>query len=91
MHLIQRRLASATPSKWRDVIVTRVGQDGWIELADFVTGATARVWHHDSLAGAANPGDPAALSAYNVLALGGAWFNVARADTSDARDASEGR
>jgi hypothetical protein len=92
MHLIQRRLASATPSKWRDVIVSHVGQDGWIELADFATGATTRVWHHDSLANAAHPGDPAALSAYNVLALGSAWFNVGQPDVADdAGNVSEGR
>jgi hypothetical protein len=77
MHAIQRRLAAATPSKWRDVIVTSVREDGWVTVSDFATGEPTRVWHHESLAGQAETGEPAALSSYNVLAVGDAWFNVA--------------
>ena len=44
---IQERVASASPSAWRDALVTR-STNGTIELA-FVDGETRELWNHDAL------------------------------------------
>ena len=44
---IQERVASASPSAWRDALVTRT-VNGEIELALF-DGETRSVWNHDAL------------------------------------------
>lgn len=78
LHLIQARLASATPSDWVDAIV---------EQADAVTGEVRvraldgdewTLWSAQGAALEAEPGSPVALHRrYHVLAVGRVLFNVA--------------
>ncbi|MDQ0642739.1 hypothetical protein [Microbacterium murale] len=78
LHLIQARLASATPSDWID---------GIVDHADAVTGElrvrsldgdTRSIWNASGAALEAPEGTPVALhSRYNVLSVGRAQFNVA--------------
>ncbi|MFB7250103.1 hypothetical protein [Microbacterium sp. NPDC056234] len=80
LHLIQARVASATPSDWIDAIV---------ESADAVTGdlvvrdlgGSAHVlWNGSGAALEAGVGTPVALHRrYHVLAIGRTQFNVATA------------
>ncbi|QHO71244.1 hypothetical protein BHD05_14850 [Marisediminicola antarctica] len=76
---IHSRLASATPSKWRDGVAGVTTIDGWIPIELLETDAavdhTVWVWNHnlDLVA----PGEPVALhSVYTALAVGQARFNV---------------
>jgi hypothetical protein len=87
--LIQERVAAATPSKWRDAIVTAVLPNGWLVLTAVDDGSLLRVWHHADLGSIVRPGEPVALHrVYNVLAVGSARFNtlvgVAGADAPGA-------
>jgi hypothetical protein len=78
LHLIQARLASATPSDWVDAVV---------EQADAASGALRvrsldddqhALWNASGAALEAPEGTPVALhSRYNVLAVGRVQFNVA--------------
>lgn len=78
LHLIQSRLASATPSDWAD---------GIVEQADAVTGELHvrgldgdqhTLWNASGAALEAPAGTPVALhSRYGVLAVGRVQFNVA--------------
>jgi len=78
LHLIQARIASATPAEWLDALV---------ESADAVTGDLVvrtldgqehALWNGSGAALEAAPGTPVALHArYGVLAVGRAQFNVA--------------
>jgi hypothetical protein len=78
LHLIQARLASATPTEWID---------GIVESADAVTGSlivrdldgTAHtLWNGSGAALEAGAGTPVALHPrYHVLAVGRTQFNVA--------------
>ena len=71
------RLATATPSGWRDAVVTDVRPDGRIVVALW-RGGTAEVWQHADLRGALVPGDVVAVHrAYGVLAAGTARWSVA--------------
>ena len=71
---LQERIAAATPSKWRDGIVTSVS-GGWIGLA-LVDGDIAWAWAHKTPAGLA-PGEPVALHAlYSTLAFGSERLSV---------------
>ncbi|MET1052219.1 MAG: hypothetical protein ABWX65_06240 [Mycetocola sp.] len=66
---IQERIAAATPSKWRDGIVTSVA-GGWLAIACIDSGETTWVWTHDVPAGL-TAGQPVALHAlYSTLASG---------------------
>jgi hypothetical protein len=60
-------VSAATPSKWRDGIVTRVsGDSGWL-----------RVWNHSDLSTLLRTGEPVALHAlYGILAVGAERFSV---------------
>jgi hypothetical protein len=79
LHAMQRRLAAATPSKWRDAIVVAVDDAGFTTLAT-LDGELRRVWHHDGFGGALAAGDPVALHAvYGVVAVGTAQFSIADA------------
>jgi hypothetical protein len=78
---IQNRVATATPSKWRDYRVESFGQGGWIRLRSIDGAADVLVWNHGALDGAVEGGTPVSLHAlYNVLAVGAARFNVAVLD-----------
>ncbi|MGO1850838.1 MULTISPECIES: hypothetical protein [unclassified Microbacterium] len=76
LHLIQARLASATPTRWADAIVAEIDSvEGTIGLRE-LTGATRTVWHAGSVDIA--EGTPVALHLdYDVLAVGRAQYNVA--------------
>jgi hypothetical protein len=78
LHLMQQRLAATTASKWVDVIVVGLDADGFATLAELGTDTAHRVWHHDSLEGALNIGEPVALHiVYGVLARGADRISVA--------------
>ncbi|MGW9113596.1 hypothetical protein [Microbacterium sp. NPDC055683] len=77
MHMLQRRLASATPSRWVDAIAGHADADGWLDLAGLDGVVLTRVWHHEHLGGLVRPGEPVALhEGYHVLALASGWLNV---------------
>lgn len=77
LHPMRRRLAAATPSRWADAIVTRVGADSRIDLLSVETGATVAVWHHENLGERISVGEPVALhTTYHVLAIGSHWLSV---------------
>lgn len=77
LHAMRHRLASATPSKWRDAIVRDVSPAGWIDLVTVADDLPVRAWHHAPLGDSLRDGDPVALHiAYPVLAIGSAWFSV---------------
>jgi hypothetical protein len=72
---IQRLAAVATASHWRDVVVTAVGSDGWIDLVDVDTQTASRAWHYESTG--VSVGEPLSLhDQYGVLAVGRALFSV---------------
>lgn len=79
VHLIQARLASATPSEWIDAIVEATdAAQGSLVLRTVQDAAPILVWNG---AGAARlaVGTPVALHGrYHVLADGARWFNVLR-------------
>ncbi len=75
LHLMQRRLAAATPGKWVDAFVGAADRSGRVELFGLTGEPVGMVWNHGGIA--VEPGTPVALHAvYNVLAVGDAWFNV---------------
>jgi hypothetical protein len=78
LHLIQARLASATPSEWVDAIVESTSpRDGTVVLRTIVDAARIEVWSGAGAAAAATPGAPVALHGrYHVLAVGTRRFNV---------------
>lgn len=66
---LQERIAAATPSKWRDGIVTS-RSDGWLGVTFVETGETAWAWTHAIPTGL-TVGQPVALhSLYSTLAFG---------------------
>ncbi|TAL41964.1 MAG: hypothetical protein EPN91_09550 [Salinibacterium sp.] len=74
---MQIRLASATPSQWRDSLVDAVTADGWVELTTIDDQARIAVWNHADLGTQLKPGDPVAVHGlYGVLAVGSERFNV---------------
>ena len=75
--LIQQRVSAATPSKWRDAIVTAVTHSGWLALTTLDDHATVWVWNHADLGASASVGEPVALhDVYHVLAIGAERVNV---------------
>jgi hypothetical protein len=75
LNAIQRMAAVTTASRWRDVMVTAVGADGWIDLLDVDTQAPSRAWHHEATG--VSVGEPVSLHGqYSVLAVGQALFSV---------------
>lgn len=83
---MQGRLATATPSKWRDGVAGDATDDGWIPIelleADAAGNHTVWVWNHAP--GLVAPGEPVALhSVYSALAVGAARFNVLVAASLD--------
>lgn len=80
LHLIQARLAAATPSEWADAIVDASDPRSGVVLLRTLTGAEPiAVWNGSGAAAHATPGTPVALhERYDVLAVGGTRFNVLR-------------
>lgn len=80
LHLIQSRLASATPSDWVDAIVDHADPAaGTVIVRTVQDGEPIALWSGSGAADAVQTGSPVALHArYHVLASGRRWFNVAR-------------
>jgi hypothetical protein len=80
LHLIQARLASATPSDWADAIVEASdARSGFVIVRTLSDGASVALWNGTGAAATATPGTPVALhERYHVLAVGGERFNVLR-------------
>ncbi|GAB3595647.1 hypothetical protein [Microbacterium tumbae] len=78
LHLIQARLASATPGEWIDGIVeSSDAVSGDLVVRD-LEGAAHVLWNGSGAALEAAEGTPVALHArYHVLAVGRVQFNVA--------------
>lgn len=78
LHLIQARLASATPRDWADAIVDRTDAVTGEVRVRTLDGEEWELWSAQGAALEAEPGSPVALHrAYHVLAVGRARFNVA--------------
>ncbi len=56
---IQERVASASPSGWRDALVDRTDARGWVELVLLESDRRVWVWSHQT--GAIRSGTPVAL------------------------------
>lgn len=80
VHLIQARLASATPAEWVDAIVeARDGERGTLVLRTVAEALPILVWNAQGAADHLVVGSPVALhERYHVLADGRRWFNVLR-------------
>lgn len=80
LHLIQARIASATPTEWVDAIVEVADPlAGTLVLRD-LDGKRTELWNGSGAALEAPAGTPVALHGrYGVLAVGRAQFNVAAA------------
>lgn len=80
LHLIQSRLASATPSEWSDAIVEHAdGASGVILVRTLEAGEPVALWNGAGAALVLAPGAPVALhERYHVLAAGRDRFNVLR-------------
>lgn len=70
------RLATATPSGWRDAVVTAVEADGRVALALW-RGGEAQLWQHGDLRGALVTGEVVAVhQVYGVLAAGSERWSI---------------
>jgi hypothetical protein len=79
LHLIQARLAAATPSDWTDAVVEAADALRGEVIVRTLEGAAVTVWNAAGAATTVAPGDPVALHGrYDVLAAAGQRFNVAR-------------
>ena len=80
LHLIQSRLASATPSDWSDAIVESAdAATGVIVVRTLSDAAPVALWSAAGAAADLAPGAPVALhERYHVLAVGRERFNVQR-------------
>lgn len=78
LHLIQERLAAATPARWADAIVTAVDPVAGDLVVRTLDGTTYPLWNRSGAALEAGLGSPVALHLdYGVLAVGRTRFNVA--------------
>ncbi len=79
MTLLRLRLSASTPRGWVDAVCVEAGEGGWVQLRLWESGEERWVWHHASLTGSLQTGDPVALhEAYSVLAVGADRLNVAQ-------------
>ncbi|MFT4051576.1 MAG: hypothetical protein QM677_04905 [Microbacterium sp.] len=77
VHLIQARLASATPSEWVDAIVTTADAAGGDIVAHTLDGALLTLWNGAGAAAEVEPGSPVAVHRrYHALAVGERLFNA---------------
>lgn len=81
LHLIQARLASATPADWADAIVEDAdSRSGFVIVRRLGDDAPVALWNGSGAATRVSAGTPVALhERYHVLAVGGERFNVLRA------------
>jgi len=79
LHLIQARLAAATPSEWADAVIESTDAvTGVIALRTLEAGERVELWCAARAAHEIAPGTPVALhGGYEDLSLGPARFNVA--------------
>lgn len=78
LHLIQARMASATPAEWVDGLVESADPVSGDLVVRTLDGAAHTLWNASGAALEAAPGTPVALHArYGVLAVGRTAFNVA--------------
>jgi len=78
LHLIQARMASATPSEWVDAIVSEADAATGALVVVTLDGAEHPLWNASGAALEAPAGTPVALHArYGVLSVGRTQFNVA--------------
>lgn len=78
LHLIQARLASATPSDWVDALVETTDAATGSLTVRTLDGDVHALWNAAGAALETQPGSPVALHRrYHVLAVGGTRFNVA--------------
>lgn len=79
LHLIQARLASATPTEWIDgIVVSADAATGVVAVTSLLDDRRLEVWSGAGAASAVTPGTPVALHGrYDVLAVGRARFNIA--------------
>lgn len=79
LHLIQVRLASATPTEWTDAIVASVDAAAGELVVRTLDGESVRLWNAAGAADSVQAGMPVALHArYDVLAVGRTMFNCLR-------------
>lgn len=79
LHLIQARLASATPAGWVDAIVESADALGGELLVRTLDGQAHALWNATGAALDAPAGTPVALhERYDVLSVGRTAHNVAR-------------
>lgn len=79
LHLIQARLASATPSDWADALVEHADAASGHLVVRTLDGTVHELWSRAGAALEAPTGTPVALHGrYGVLAVGRTQFNVAR-------------
>ena len=78
LHLIQARLAAATPSDWSDVVVEASDpRSGVIIVRSVADDEPVALWNGAGAAAHASAGTPVALhERYHVLAVGRTRFNV---------------
>lgn len=78
LHLIQARLASATPSEWVDGIVESANAGAGEMIVRALDGTVHVLWNRSGATLEAPAGTPVALHPrYHVLAVGRVRFNVA--------------
>jgi hypothetical protein len=80
LHLIQSRLAAATPSDWSDAIVEHAdAASGVILVRTLADGTPIALWNGAGAALVLTPGAPVSVhDRYHVLAVGRERFNVLR-------------
>lgn len=84
MRTLHERVSAATPSKWRDGIVSTVSADGWIALEMLETDERVWVWNHVDRTASVTVGQPVALHAiYHALAFGRERINVLVAERAE--------
>ena len=77
LHLIQARMASATPRGWTDAIVEQADAASGALTVRTLDGAEHQLWNAGGAALEATPGTPVAVHvAYGVLSVGRVQYNV---------------
>ncbi|BDZ40492.1 hypothetical protein [Microbacterium suwonense] len=79
LHLIQARMASATPRGWVDALVAAADPASGIVTLRTLDGDAITVWNAGGAALEAVAGTPVALHRdHDVLAIGAVQYNIAR-------------